>query len=45
MTRDARVYAKGRITHRDHKTVILKGWHRVYLNNEVVDQRFMAFLD
>jgi len=28
------LYAKGRITHADHSTVILKGWHRVYMNGE-----------
>lgn len=45
MTRDAEVYAKGTVKHPDHATIKLVGWHRVYLSNEVVDERFMAFLD
>ncbi|MDR2116381.1 MAG: hypothetical protein LBP87_08365 [Planctomycetaceae bacterium] len=28
------VYVKGRITHPDHKTVLLNGWHRVMPNTE-----------
>jgi hypothetical protein len=28
------VYVKGRITHADHKTVLLNGWHRVVPNTE-----------
>ncbi|MDR2754491.1 MAG: hypothetical protein LBC20_02180 [Planctomycetaceae bacterium] len=28
------VYVKGRITHADHKTVLLNGWHRVIPNTE-----------
>jgi hypothetical protein len=27
-------YVKGTITHPDHKTLLLKDWHRVYSNNE-----------
>ena len=27
-------YVKGKITHPEHKTTILKGWHRVYMNTE-----------
>jgi hypothetical protein len=34
MVRDARVYARGDVRHRDHKTVHLDGWHRVYMNRE-----------
>lgn len=34
MTRDAEVYAKGAIRHRDHATVVLAGWHRVLMNTE-----------
>ncbi len=34
MMRDAQVYAKGRVRHSDHKTVVLKGWHQVFMNTE-----------
>jgi hypothetical protein len=34
MVRDATVYARGRVTHPDHKTVVLPGWHRVLPNRE-----------
>jgi hypothetical protein len=34
-TRDAMIYARGRITHRDHKTLYLDRWHRVASNTEV----------
>jgi len=30
MVRDAQVYARGDVRHRDHKTIHLDGWHRVY---------------
>ena len=47
---DPQVYAKGRITHADHKTVTLNGWHRVIPNTEpTVDrtgrQVVMGFID
>jgi hypothetical protein len=31
---DAEVYARGEVRHRDHKTIDLVGWHRVYMNRE-----------
>ena len=34
MTRDPEVYVKGRVSHSDHKTVVLDGWHRVAMNTE-----------
>jgi hypothetical protein len=34
MRRDPEAYVRGRITHPDHSTVILEGWHRVYMNTE-----------
>jgi len=34
MRRGAEVYARGRVSHRDHKTVVLNGWHRVLMNTE-----------
>ena len=34
MRRNAEVYVRGRISHPDHKTIVLNGWHRVLLNTE-----------
>jgi hypothetical protein len=45
MKRDAQVYARGRVRHPDHKTLLLTVWHRVFMSEE--DNRGMrvAFLD
>ena len=32
--RNAAVYVRGRVWHKDHKTVVLDGWHRVVMNTE-----------
>jgi hypothetical protein len=47
MKRGASVYAKGRITHPDHATVILSGWHKVSINMEGSSRgaTSVAFLD
>lgn len=47
MVRDADVYARGDVRHRDHKTVHLDGWHRVYMNRERLARHAprVAFLD
>lgn len=47
LTRDAEVYAKGRISHADHATITLDGWHRVAMNTEqqAVAMRHVMFLD
>ena len=47
MVRDAQVYARGYVRHRDHKTIHLDGWHRVYMNRERFARhaRQIAFLD
>ena len=47
MKRDAAVYVRGRISHSDHATVTLKGWHQVLMNteNRSSAMRFVAFLD
>lgn len=47
MVRDAKVYARGRVRHRDHKTLHLDGWHRVYMNRERFARHApqIAFLD
>lgn len=43
-TRDATVYARGKVSHSDHSTVHLQGWHRVVPNTET-GSRLNAFLD
>lgn len=47
MARDSEVYVMGRISHPDHKTVVLPTWHRVQPNTEAqaADMRHVAFLD
>lgn len=47
MVRDAEVFARGRIKHPDHATVVLDGWHRVFMNTEsrARAMRHVAFLD
>lgn len=47
MRRDAAVYARGKIRHPDHRTITLRGWHRVMMNTEGRSQamRQLAFLD
>lgn len=32
--RNPAVYVRGRVWHKDHKTVVLDGWHRVAMNTE-----------
>jgi hypothetical protein len=41
------LYVKGRIRHADHKTIVLRGWHRVLMNteNESPAMRHVVFLD
>lgn len=34
MTANATMHVRGRITHPDHSTIRLNGWHRVQINNE-----------
>src|SRR5579859_937023 len=47
MTRDAEVYVRGEVRHREHKTIDLDGWHRVYMNRERFARHApqIAFLD
>lgn len=47
MMKDATVYAKGRVRHPDHKTLVLRDWCRVYINEEgkAKAMREVAFLD
>lgn len=47
MIGDADVFAAGRITHPDHDTLVLRGWHRVLMNTErgARAMRQVAFLD
>ncbi len=34
MRRDPEVYVRGRVSHPEHRTVVLPGWHRVLMNTE-----------
>ncbi len=45
--RDAKVYARGTVRHSDHKTIVLHGWHQVFMNteNEAPGMRHVVFLD
>lgn len=47
LRRNPQVYVKGRISHADHKTILLPGWHRVLMNteNQSWAMRNVAFLD
>ena len=47
MQRNPQVFVKGRISHADHKTIVLPGWHRVLMNteNQSWAMRSLAFLD
>jgi len=45
MKRDPKAYAKGRVRHPDHKTIILRDWHLIVLNLEVATGNHVAFLD
>jgi hypothetical protein len=47
MVRDAEVYAGGEVRHRDHKTIDLRCWHRVFMNRERFAKHApqIAFLD
>ena len=47
MIRAPIVHARGDVRHRDHKTIHLDGWHRVYMNRErfAKHARQIAFLD
>lgn len=47
MRRNATVHVRGTVSHPDHATVRLRGWHRVLPNTEsrAPGRRFVAFLD
>ena len=47
MARDPEVYAKGRVRHPDHKTIVLESWHRVFMNTEAQSRAAVnvVFLD
>ena len=44
MVRNPIVYARGHVRHKDHSTIMLNGWHRVYINGEVTTSN-ITFLD
>ncbi len=45
--RDAKVYVRGRVSHADHKTVVLNDWHEVLMNTERLARgaQSVVFLD
>jgi hypothetical protein len=47
MRRDAGVFARGRVWHAEHRTVLLNGRHRALMNTETQApaMRQVAFLD
>jgi hypothetical protein len=48
MRRNMAVYGRGRVSHRDHKTIVLKGWHSIVANRESdawFIEETLAFLD
>ena len=47
MRRNANLYVRGRISHPDHATIILRGWHLVLMNTEGLARAMadVAFLD
>ena len=44
MIRNPEVYVRGYARHPDHATIILKDWHRVFVNAELTTS-FVSFLD
>jgi hypothetical protein len=47
MTRDPTLFARGNVSHGDHATIHLRGWHRVLMNTEGQARaaKHVAFLD
>lgn len=44
MIRNPEVYVRGYVRHQDHATIILKDWHRVFINAELTTSS-LSFLD
>ena len=44
---NAAVYARGTVRHPDHKTIVLDGWHQIFMNTEALapGARHVVFLD
>ena len=47
MKRNPKVYVRGRVRHSDHATIVLGGWHEVFMNTENLSQAMsdIVFLD
>jgi len=47
MQRNPSVFVRGKVRHADHKTMVLHGWHQVFMNTEGQSKamRSVAFLD
>ncbi len=45
--RNPLVLVRGKVRHRDHKTIVLRGWHQVLMNTETQSEamRHVAFID
>lgn len=45
--RNPNVFVRGRVRHPDHKTIVLNGWHQVFMNTETQSaaMRHVAFID
>lgn len=47
MVRNPRAFVRGTVRHSDHKTIVLEGWHEVFMNTETraAAMQNVAFLD
>jgi hypothetical protein len=47
MVRNPRAFVRGTVRHSDHKTILLEGWHEVFMNTETraAAMQNVAFLD
>jgi hypothetical protein len=45
--RNPEVFVRGKVSHADHKTIVLNGWHQVLMNTETqaVAMQHVAFID
>jgi hypothetical protein len=45
--RNMSVFVRGRVSHPDHKTIVLRDWHQVFMNSEhqSTAMRYVAFID
>lgn len=41
--KDMTVYCRGRVSHADHATIVLDGWHSVFVNGEIVSANVVFY--